>query len=217
MDFRSHVLDPLKFGKWLWPQYTFYKEQEDIVYSVRDNRETVVVAGNMLGKDFVTAFIVLWFFLTRHPVRIVTTSANYSQLQAVLWGEIRNFIATARYALDSERGGIIVNNHLHLKKIVKGQECGLSYCIGLVSAKGEGLLGHHVAETGDGIPRTLFVGDEASGIDNRAPDRAKTWARRELYIGNPYPPTPGNGQFFYDAVMGGDITDDSFVPPPPAR
>lgn len=40
--------DPLILAKVLWPDVTFYKEQREAIYSVRDNDETFVVAGNML-------------------------------------------------------------------------------------------------------------------------------------------------------------------------
>ena len=118
----------------------------------------------------------------------------------MLWGEIRRFIQTSKYGLESN----IIVNHLHLRKRLKPQEgggggadpvtgeplpsgvCGLSYCIGRVAAKGEGMLGHHIADTGDGIPRTLFVADEASGVDDVTFNAAETWARRRLIVGNPY-------------------------------
>lgn len=192
--------DAMDFAKVLWPDVTFYGKQREIIYSVRDNDETFVPAGNMLGKDFVAGFIALWFFLSRHPCRIVTTSADYSQLEAVLWGEIRRFIQTAAYPLASDNGGPLVVNHLHLRKVVGGAMCGISYMMGRVSAKGEGMLGHHVAETGDGIPRTLFIADEASGVDDVSYTRADTWAKRKLVIGNPYPCT----NFFKAGVKGGD-------------
>lgn len=198
----NNVLDPIEFGKLLWPQVTFYDKQQEIIYSVHENDETVVAAGNMLGKDFVSAFIILWFFLSRTPCRIVTTSADHSQLEAVLWGEIRRFIQTSRAALDYDKGGPLLINHLHLRQALPDRRiCGLSYCIGRVAAKGEGMLGHHIADVGDGIPRTLFVADEASGVDNVSYERADTWARRKLIIGNPYP----CDTFFFDAVEGGDI------------
>jgi hypothetical protein len=79
--------------------------------------------------------------------------------------------------------------------------CGVSYCIGRVAAKGEGMLGHHIAETGDGIPRTLFIADESSGVDDVSYERADTWARRKLAIGNAYPCT----SFFYKGIKGGDL------------
>jgi phage terminase large subunit len=197
----SKAKDPLVFAKILWPDVVFYDKQIDIMYSVVNDDETIVYAGNMLGKDFVAGFITLWFFLTRHPCRIVTTSVDGTQLEGVLWGEIKRFIQTSAYPLSVEEGGPLVINHLHLKKIVKGKVCGLSYCVGRVAAKGEGMLGHHIAELGDGIPRTMFLADEASGVDDVSYERADTWARRKLVIGNPYP----CNNFFYKAVKGGDI------------
>lgn len=200
------TVDPLELGRVLWPNVRFYGKQEEIIYSVWENNETIVPAGNELGKDFVAAFIILVFFLSRYPCRVVTTSADYAQLESVLWGELRRFIQTAKYPLDSAKGGCIVVNHMHLKRVYNGAVCGVSYVIGRVAKKGEGLLGHHVSqESGafieDGIPRTLFVADEASGVEDVAYERADTWAERKLIIGNPFPTT----NFFYKAVKGGDI------------
>lgn len=202
-----HALrDPVIFTRILWPHHKLCGYQRDILYSLRDNDETCVVAGNMLGKDFTSALGVLWFFLTRHPCRIITTSADYSQLESVLWGELRRFIQESKVPLTSDKGGPIVMNHLHLRKITSQANgspyvCGLSYVIARVAAKGEGMLGHHIADVGDGIPRTLFVADEASGVDDDAYERADTWARRKLIIGNPYP----CNNFFRKMVKGGDI------------
>jgi phage terminase large subunit len=199
--------DPLKFAKLLWPDVTFYKQQREIIHSVRDNDETFVPAGNMLGKDFVAAFVALWFFLTRHPVRVVTTSVDHQQLEGVLWGELRRFVSSSKYPLDSQHGGPLIINHLHIRKVVNGKMCGLSYLLGRVAAKGEGMLGHHIAQTGDGIPRTLFIADEASGVEDISYERADTWANRKLVIGNPYPCT----NFFYHGVKKGDL----LAPPTP--
>lgn len=201
----QYVTDPLRFKNILWPQMEFYDKEIDIIYSVKENFETVCVAGNMLGKDYTAAFIVLWFFLTRSPCRVVTTSVDATQLEGVLWGEIRRFIQTAKYPIDSTMGGPLVVNHLHLRKMnVKTKQIdGLSYVLGRVAAKGEGMLGHHVARPApdDGIPRTLFVADEASGVDDISNERADTWANRKLIIGNPYP----CNNFFKKAVNEGDI------------
>ena len=41
--------DPLKFSQHLWPSIQFYKQQREIIRSVVENDETVVVAGNQLG------------------------------------------------------------------------------------------------------------------------------------------------------------------------
>ena len=59
--------EPILFFRLLWPEVRFYDKQIEIIESVRDNDETFVPAGNMLGKDYVAAAVALWFFLTRHP------------------------------------------------------------------------------------------------------------------------------------------------------
>jgi hypothetical protein len=200
MPTESLPVDPIDFAAVLWPDITFYDKQREIIYSVVHNDETFVPAGHMLGKDFVAAFVALWFFLSRVPCRVVTTSADYPQLEAVLWGEIRRFVQTAAFPLEAPAGPLVVN-HLHIRRVVNGVMDGLSYLVGRVSAKGEGMQGHHIAEVGDRIPRTLWIADEASGVDDAGYKAADTWARRKLVIGNPYPCT----NFFRTGVKGGDL------------
>jgi hypothetical protein len=200
MPTESLPVDPIDFAAVLWPNITFYDKQREIIYSVVHNDETFVPAGHMLGKDFVAAFVALWFFLSRVPCRVVTTSADYPQLEAVLWGEIRRFVQTAAFPLEAPAGPLVVN-HLHIRRVVNGVMDGLSYLVGRVSAKGEGMQGHHIAEVGDRIPRTLWIADEASGVDDAGYKAADTWARRKLVIGNPYPCT----NFFRTGVKGGDL------------
>lgn len=48
-DDKMKMVDPIKFGKFLWPDVTFYRQQREIIRSVWANDETVVPAGNMLG------------------------------------------------------------------------------------------------------------------------------------------------------------------------
>ncbi len=193
---------PLKFVALLWPDIILYKHQRMIMESVRDDDETFAPAANMMGKDFVAGLTALHFFCTRTPCRVVTTSADHSQLSAVLWGEIRRFMQTAKYPLEVERGGMLLCNHLHIRQVFNGEVDGLSYMVGRVAAKGEGMLGHHIADTGDGIPRTLFIADEASGVDDMSYERADTWARRKLVIGNCY----ACRNFFWKGVKGGNLS-----------
>lgn len=200
-EYHRFAADPLGLAAELWPDVHFYDKQREILRSLVDNDETYVPAGNMLGKDFVAGFSSLWFFLSRTPCRVVTTSADSSQLEGVLWGEVRRYLQTASRPLTSDRGGPLVVNHLHLRKVVGGRQCGISYMIGRVVAKGEGMLGHHVANTGDGVPRTLFIADEASGVDDLSYERATTWAKRMLIIGNCY----DCQNFFRRGVEGGDV------------
>lgn len=203
---RECIHSPLKFAKLFWPDVTFYKEQRQAIESVLLNNETYVPAGNMLGKDFVAAFIVLFFFMTRSPCRVVTTSAKDDHLR-VLWGEIGNYIQTSAIPLDAVQGGPLLLRHHDIRKWKRwvGLACPISYITGLVASKDSiaAMQGHHVANKGDGIPRTLFVSDESSSVRDEYMTMASTWANRSLVIGNTWPCE----NFFKRGVTGGDLAD----------
>lgn len=193
--------DPLALGRVLWPKIRFYDRQKELIYSVWHNKLTICVAGNMLGKDFTAAFIALTFFLTRNPCKVVTTSVDGDQLSGVLWGEMRRLIQESAVPLNHYDGGPLLVNDLYIRKVItygaqKDEIDALSYLMGKVAKKGEGMLGHHIAETGDGIPRTLFMGDEASGLEDETIDKAETWYDRGLLIGNAY---PCSNRFFHES------------------
>jgi hypothetical protein len=212
---------PFKFQRQFWPKVRFYKEQMDTVSSVALNDETFVVAGNMLGKDFVTGYIVPSFFMTGGygmfvhegkrgfsvPTRIVTTSVNAAHLD-VLWGEIHRFIDTCAAPLKVENGGPLIVLQNEIRKIItdeKGNktECPISYVKAMVSAKSTGmkaLAGHHA-------PASLAIADESSGVANEAYFEMRGWARRFLAIGNPNPSPPTH--FFREAIEKGDVIDQS--------
>lgn len=189
IDF-SRIRDPLEFAWYMWPSVRFFSKQADIIYGVRESFETYVQAGNMLGKDYVSGYISLSFFL--NPVmyipeiapdttecRCITTSVRDKHLD-VLWGEIGRFVQTCKYPLDHKKGGPLIINHHSIRKMVSGQMDKISYLVGTVSEKGEGIAGHHARYT-------LVIGDEASGIDNEVKTQAERWAKRMLWIGNPNP------------------------------
>src|SRR5690606_6374611 len=96
--------DPIGWARKMWPHVTFYDKQKENIYSVIQNVETVVPAGNELGKDFVAGFIALYYFIFRDPVTVVTTSVADDHLR-VLWGEIEDFIRSAAFPIDYKDGG----------------------------------------------------------------------------------------------------------------
>ena len=188
--------DPVVFVRTFWPQFTLYGKQREILYSLRDNYETIVPAGNELGKDFIAGLAVLWFFRSRTPCRIMTTSPESTQLEDVLWGEIRRFISEAKRSLEIE------HTHLHLYQIdPHGNRVPKTEVVGRVVKKGESMLGRHAERTEQGEPTTLLVVDEASGCENDPYEKADTWTHRKLVIGNPYPCT----NFFFNGTKEGDL------------
>jgi hypothetical protein len=212
----QRIKDPLVLGRLLWPGVRFSKEQIAIIYSVWENDETVVPAGNELGKDFVSGFISVVFFITRFPCKIVTTSATDTHLD-VLWGEIGKFIRGSSIPLDSKQGGMLVCNERKIKKLVGGEVCPQSYIQGQVSSQEKiaAMQGQHTTELpgeftgitvpdqGDRVPRTLFIADECSSVPDPYYKMAATWAQRMLLIGNCWKCS----NFFKRAVKGDPATN----------
>lgn len=246
---RSNQVDPLKLSKTFWPGMVLYKEQKEILYSVWDNDETVVPAANMVGKDFIAGLIVVEFFLTRAPCRIITTSATDGHLD-ILWGEINRFIQNSAVSLISPYGPLSVSHHrirrIESRKITQGNKSykvydgivdPMSFVRGVVTRPGhaESIQGSHAGEDPFSVrekleerekqldkqrkelmddmdvklsfsntPRTLFVCDEASAVDDDIFTKAKTWAHRILILGN----TWRCSNYFFRAVEGDPATGD---------
>lgn len=201
-NYSDLIEDPLLFQKLCWPSMLLYDRQKEIIESVVENDETIVVAGNQLGKDFITAFIVLWFFCSRTPCHVITSSAGQTQLKSVLWGEIRNFIQNSTVSLP------IKVNDLALSYIREdGTLEPKSYVLGIVTNTSENMQGHHLARGPRNAARTLAIFDEASGIADEYYNAADTWSHRKLIIGNPLP----CNNFFYNGVKAGDIPRDSGI------
>ncbi len=205
-DLAKALTDPLKFVRACWPDVELYREQEQVLVSLRDNDETYVPAANQMGKDFVSGLAILWFFLSRHPCRIVTTSAKEDHLR-VLWGEIGRFIQTSRLPIDSRHGGALVIHHRELKKIHGGEQCAKSYVKGMVANADRiaAMQGHHIARPMNNAPKTLFVGDECSSVPHEYYRMASTWAHRMLFIGN----TWDCSNFWKQHIKGGDVARPS--------
>ena len=188
-----YAKDPIGLAALCWPETRFYDKQQEILHSLVENDETIVPAGNMLGKDFVAGVVAVWFFLTHNPARIITTSVKDDHLR-VLWGEIGRFLQSSAIPLTTKHGGPLLVNHRDIRKIVNGQLCSISYLRGMVSERGEGMAGHHARHT-------LLIIDEASGVDDLVYTQGDTWAKKKLIIGNPNP----TENFFKKAVKAGDL------------
>ncbi len=188
-------IDPYDFQRMCWPDMVLASYQREIIDSVVANYETVVPAGNALGKDYIAAFIALWWQCSRRPARTVTTSASGNQLNDVLWGEIRQLINTSRHPLPLQY------NHMHIRQVDnQGEFVDKSELIGQTVTKGEALLGRHLPQFLN-IPRTLVVLDESSGIKNTVYESCKTWAHCILIIGNPFP----CANFFQEKAEAGNV------------
>ncbi len=189
------LADPVRFTKMCWPKIKLYDRQQEVLYSVRDNIETFVHAANEVGKDFIASIAVVWFYASRTPCKVVTSSSGETQLKSILWGEINERIETSRFEFPFE-----VKDLRIYKVNSEGKRDPRSYVIGQVTKVVENFQGHHLPHD---KPRVLAVFDEASGIADPFYEACESWAHRKLIIGNPLSTT----NFFFRGCKKGDEED----------
>jgi phage terminase large subunit len=90
----SYMRDPVDFSRAAFG-HDPWGVQADILRSVAQNRRTAVKACHSSGKTFCAADAVLWW-ITAHPDGIaVTTAPTWTQVERLLWGEIRKSVKTS--------------------------------------------------------------------------------------------------------------------------
>ena len=96
--FASVFGDPVRMSRAIF-RHDLWPVQQQILRSVAANRWTSVKACHASGKTFTAADAVLWW-ITRHRDGIaVTTAPTWMQVEKLLWGEIRNTVATCKRRL----------------------------------------------------------------------------------------------------------------------
>ncbi len=75
-----------------------YKQQE-IVWSVQNNRRTSVSSGHARGKDFVTANICVTFLYLYCPSKVITTAPTQRQVEKIMMSEVKSCIRRANSRL----------------------------------------------------------------------------------------------------------------------
>lgn len=162
--------DPLPDGP-AWEGCRNY--QVEILRSIAENRQTNVVTGHSVGKDFTLARAVLWWLSTRPNGVVLTTATTEKQVEVVLWGEIRTAYSKAKVPI----GGDLAPQAASLRFGPK------HYALGLTSKDSNALQGFH-AEGG-----VLAVIDEAAGVPEWAIQAFEACATssdsRVVKIGNP--------------------------------
>lgn len=184
MDIRL-LRDPMVFAQVCWPDNQFYREQAEIIQSTERDKETHVVAGNKLGKDYVAGFIVVWKFMKALMVgktcKIITTSVKEEHL-GVLWGEVGRFLTDSKIPLLYRKGGPLVLTDMEIRRasdLLDGNKQPFNYVRGQVANNLDAMSGHHSEMSG-------FIGDEASGLPDGYYEKAQGWASWMLFFGNPW-------------------------------
>lgn len=146
--------------------------------AVRDHKRVAVRSCHGIGKTKGAAFIALWFLYSFPHSKIITTAPTWTQVEDLLWREIRIEHENAATSL----GGKLLTAELEIEPDW--------FALGLSTDKPERFQGHHA-------PHVLLIVDEASGVENAIFEAGEgyltTPGARLLAIGNP---TQTSGQFF---------------------
>lgn len=149
-------------------------DQQRILLSIRDNRETNVPSAHGMGKTKTGAIASLWWVFAVKGLAI-TTAPTERQVKELLWSEIRSMYDVNQHRLGGERGQLFV----------KLNETARAFGFAAKDYDSNSFQGvHH--------QRLLVIQDEACGISpsiDEGSDGCVTGAEnRILRIGNPIVP-----------------------------
>ena len=125
----------------------YWARQREICRSFLKYPATYATTGNMVGKSFVDAGIIIGYLLTHPNSLVLATAPSQVQLEEVLWKEVERAYKGSRVPL----GGRLLRSPLKID--FGGGWQALAYS----TTKVERLSGHHGSDVG-------AVLDEASGI-----------------------------------------------------
>lgn len=169
--------DPNAFNSAILGRPPYWSGQIEIGESVVDHRTTLVQAGNLVGKTYVLSGILLWFLYTRPNSIVISTAPTQTQLEEVLWKEVR---AAWRHSKIPLGGRLLADP----QKIAIDDR---HFALGYSTTRTERLSGHHAVDL-------LALIDEFSGIDPEIIEAIDSLdAYRTLAVGNPLRP---DGAFF---------------------
>src|SRR4051794_30453176 len=87
--------DPNRFNEVFLGGPSFWSRQKEICRSVVKYGTTVAYSGNMVGKDFLFARLLLWWLYTRPGSLVIVVAPTQNQVGSIVWKEIRRAIRRA--------------------------------------------------------------------------------------------------------------------------
>lgn len=152
------------------PEYVWSKMRE-ICESVRDNQFTCVKAGNSLSKSYTIARLALWYLYSHYPSTVVTTAPSNTQVEEIIWREIREAHSNAKIPL----GGQPMQTELDLQKAFGGAKW---FAVGF-STKPDTVTQQATRFQGFHNENVLIIFDEAAGIE------PEIWEAKDKLVTNP--------------------------------
>ena len=151
----------------------YWSRQREICESVVKYRVTCAYTGNMVGKSYLAAGLIIWWLMTRPDSLVFVSGPSQTNLGAVLFREIKRALEGAAVPFGGRLSGGIKASP-QVVEIAPGWQC-----LGFSSTSVERMSGQHSGSL-------LAVIEEASGIDDFVWDAVDSLGyNRLLCIGNP--------------------------------
>lgn len=160
--------------------FSAWSKQREIFEAIRDHDRVAVRSAHGVGKTATAARIVLLFLLSHPGARVITTAPTWTQVELLLWKEIRSAWRRV-YGARIDLGGVQTSIEVQCQttKLELREDW---FAIGLSTDTPERFQGHHAKDL-------LLVVDEASGVDEEIFSAAQGFLTAEgakvLLIGNP--------------------------------
>ncbi len=158
-----------------------WRRQEEILLAVAKHHRVSVRSGHKCGKTSCAAILAWWWLMTRRRARVILTAPSYTQVDEVLWAEVKRLYRSSRFPL--------------------GGKLGVKPDTGFETADGRQIFGFATDKperaAGFSSPNILVIVDEASGFDPKIFEALQgnlAGGAHILLISNP---TQTDG-FFYD-------------------
>ena len=169
--------DPSYFNDVILQRGPMWSAQKKWSQAVVAYRQVCIESGNMTGKGWWIAGLILWYLWTRRESLVYVTGPGQTSLGAVLWKEVRRAVEGSRFW----RAGLlpaVVSPGIKASPATVVVRPGWQ-ALGFSTTSVERASGHHAKSL-------LVVCEEASGIEQEAWDAIESLGYERLVaIGNP--------------------------------
>ncbi len=146
-----------------------YDKQVEMIKAVRDHKRVAVNGANNTGKDFICGRLIPWWHHTHKPAKTVVVGPSHSQINDVVFNELRSAHAAAKVPLGGE-----------LYRRARWYFNSDNYAIGLSTKDEFKLQGHH-------SPNLLAIVTEAHDVPQDHIEAVKRlYPNCLLLTGNPF-------------------------------
>ena len=165
--------DPDAFNRAFLNRPPYWSRQVELCRSIVQYRTTVAYSGNMVGKDYWIAGVIIWWLLTRPDSLCIITGPSQTVLGSVTFKEIRRCLEGAVLPFGGKVSSGIKASPAKVE-VMPGW-----HCLGFSTTSVERSSGQHAKHL-------LAVVEEASGVEDFVFDAIDSSGYERLVcIGNP--------------------------------